>query len=66
MSSMSLSSSWLINADEKIEENDKVVILGSSLPPSWEQLVMSILVKYTLNFNETTAYLLEVESLNKP
>ncbi len=53
--------------DEKIEENDKVVILASSLPSSWEQLVMNILVgKTTLNFNQTVAYLLEAESLKKP
>ena len=26
--------------DDKIEENNKVVILASSLPPSWEQLVI--------------------------
>ena len=56
----------LISVDEKIEENDKVVILVSSLPPSWEQLVMNILIgKTTLNFNETVAYLLEAESLKK-
>jgi len=47
-------------------ENDKVIILASSLPPSWEQLVINILVgKTTLNFNVTVAYLLEVESLKK-
>lgn len=57
----------LVSVDEEIEENDKVVILASSLPPSWEQLVMNILVgKTTLNFNETVAYLLEAESLKKP
>jgi hypothetical protein len=51
--------------DEKIE-NNKVVILASSLPPSWEQLVMNILIgKTTLNFNEIVVYLLEVESLKK-
>ena len=53
--------------DEKIKENDKVIILASSLPSSWEQLVMNILVgKTTLNFNQTVAYLLEAESLKKP
>ena len=57
----------LVSVDEIIEENDKVVILASSLPPSWEQLVMNILVgKNTLNFNQTVAYLLEAESLKKP
>jgi hypothetical protein len=41
----------LISMDENIEEKDKVVILVSSLPSSWEQLVMNILIgKTTLNF----------------
>ena len=53
--------------DEKNEENNKVVILDSSLPPEWEQPVMNILIgKTTLNFNVAVAYLLEVESLKKP
>src|SRR6266540_1675951 len=56
----------LISVGEKIEENDKVVILASSLPLSWEQLVRNILIiKITLNFNQTVAYLLEAESLKK-
>jgi hypothetical protein len=31
--------------DKKIEENNKVVMLDSSLQPSWEQLVINIIVK---------------------
>lgn len=54
----------MISVDEKIEKNDKVIILASSLPLSWGQVVMNIIiVKTTLNFNETVAYLLQAESL---
>jgi len=50
--------------DEKIEENDKIFILVSFLPPLREQLVMNTLVRNTtLNFNKTVVYLLEAESL---
>ena len=52
--------------DKKIEENNKVVMLESSLLQSWEQLVINILVeKNTLNFDKIIAYLLEAESLKK-
>lgn len=57
----------LIIVDENIEENDKDVILVSSLLSSWEQLVMKILIgKTTFNSNTTIAYLLEAEFLKKP
>ena len=56
----------LFSVYEKIEENDKVFILASFLPPSREQLVMNILAeKTTHNFNEAVVYLLEAESLKK-
>jgi len=56
----------LVSVNKKIEENNKVVMLESSLLQSWEQLVINIIVeKNTLNFDKIIAYLLEAESLKK-